>query len=245
MDERPERTLRLPKGTSVRIAKVHPAWTSVLFATNENLEVRELRRHDHDTPQLASSPPDDARNDAPLGLKWRRQNMQVTAAAFISHGNMLVVSDRGDRLLLLNYHGLQAAKRVSLVWVDHGLAHPSHVVPGAPLAELYRGSRASGQGELGLGLDEAVNVNGSSSIGGGSAMAGMSADGGIGAADIGGGIGGGSVPSLAGVASGGRGVRTVTAIVECPDVAKPDEWRSGTSLLAVSSSRGDVMLLKI
>ena len=37
-----------------------------------------------------------------LVLKWRRENMQVTAAAFIAQGNMLVVSDRGDRLLLLN-----------------------------------------------------------------------------------------------------------------------------------------------
>ena len=35
MDEKPERTLRQPKGTTLRIAKVHPAWTSVLIATNE------------------------------------------------------------------------------------------------------------------------------------------------------------------------------------------------------------------
>lgn len=41
---------------------------------------------------------------------------QVTAAAFIAQGNMLVVSDRGDRLLLLNYHGLHAAKRAILPW---------------------------------------------------------------------------------------------------------------------------------
>ena len=36
---------------------------------------------------------------------------------------MLVVSDRGDRLLLLNYHGLHAARRCVLPWAEpsHGL----------------------------------------------------------------------------------------------------------------------------
>jgi hypothetical protein len=91
----------------------------VLLASNEALEVRELRRSAADTLQLRE--PDDRRNDMGMVLKWRRDNMQVgsrrlsprrhcryqsrartvvsqvTAAAFIAQGNMLVVSDRGDR----------------------------------------------------------------------------------------------------------------------------------------------------
>jgi len=98
--------------------------------------------------------------------------MQVTAAAFIAQGNMLVVSDRGDRLLLLNYHGLHAAKRAVLTWES----------PAASKLPLWP------------------------------------ADG---------------------------SVCTVTAITECPDVARSEEWRSGVSHLAVSNSRGQVVLLKI
>ena len=45
--------------------------------------------------------------------------------------------------------------------------------------------------------------------------------------------------------SSSRRVCTVTSIVECPDVARTEEWRSGVSQLAVSSSRGDVVLIKI
>ena len=63
----------------------------MLLATNEALEVRELRQPVGDPPMLAS------RSDGtelPLSLKWRRENVQVTAAAFIAQGNMLVVSDR-------------------------------------------------------------------------------------------------------------------------------------------------------
>ena len=37
----------------------------------------------------------------------------------------------------------------------------------------------------------------------------------------------------------------VTAITECPDVARSEEWRSGVSHLAVSNSRGEVVLIKI
>ncbi|KAL1495322.1 hypothetical protein AB1Y20_017179 [Prymnesium parvum] len=96
----------------------------------------------------------------------------VTAAAFIAQGNMLVVSDRGDRLLLLNYHGLHAAKRAVLTWES----------PAASKLPLWP------------------------------------ADG---------------------------SVCTVTAITECPDVARSEEWRSGVSHLAVSNSRGQVVLLKI
>jgi len=118
MEDKAERTLMLPKGTTLRIAKVHPAWTSVLLATNEALEVRELRRCSPETLQLRE--PD----DRGLVLKWRRENMQVTAAAFIAQGNMLVVSDRGDRLLLLNYHGLHAAKRTVLPWDSPALSRP-------------------------------------------------------------------------------------------------------------------------
>lgn len=165
MEEKAERTLIMPKGSTVRIAKVHPAWTSVLLATNEALEVRELRRCSGELLQLRE--PD----DRGLAMKWRRENMQVTAAAFIAQGNMLVVSDRGDRLLLLNYHGLHAAKRVVLAW-----EHPS-------LSRLPIRPECT--------------------------------------------------------------VCTVTAITECPDVARSEEWRSGVSHLAVSNSRGEVVLVKI
>jgi len=166
MEDKAERTLMLPKGTTLRIAKVHPAWTSVLLATNEALEVRELRRCSPETLQLRE--PD----DRGLVLKWRRENMQVTAAAFIAQGNMLVVSDRGDRLLLLNYHGLHAAKRTVLPWDSPALSRPP-----------VRTSDCS--------------------------------------------------------------VCTVTAITECPDVARSEEWRSGVSHLAVSNSRGEVVFIKI
>lgn len=235
MDEKPERTLRLPKGTTVRIAKVHPAWSSVLIATNESLEVRELRRPDAETPPLASCSPkhdEGLRDDVPLALKWRRQNIQVTAAAFISHGNMLVVSDRGDRLLVLNYHGLQAAKRIVLPW-----AHP---FVAAPHASRQMDHDAGGGTTL-------VEVAGSYASGGGGAEGGVCSS--SGDSSGGGSCGGGSGAAASAVGRGGRsvprGVCIVTAIVECPDVAKTEEWRSGTSHLAVSSSTGDVVLLKI
>ena len=59
--------------------------------------------------------------------------------------------------------------------------------------------------------------------------------------------GGSSSSSGGSVGSGGRGVCTVTSIVECPDVVGrcSEEWRSGISQLAVSSSRGDVILIKV
>ena len=45
----------------------------------------------------------------------------------------------------------------------------------------------------------------------------------------------------------GGGVCTVTSIAECPDVVGrcSEEWRSGISQLAISGSRGDVILIKI
>ena len=52
-----------------------------------------------------------------------------------------------------------------------------------------------------------------------------------------------STPSSS--ASRCRGLCLVTSIVECPDVARSEEWRSGVTQLAVSSSRGDIVLLKI
>lgn len=55
--------------------QVHPAWTSVMLATNEALEVRELRRSAADTLQLRE--PDDRRINRGLVLKWRRDNLQV------------------------------------------------------------------------------------------------------------------------------------------------------------------------
>ena len=146
--------------------RVHPAWTSVLLATNEALEVREL-------PGASGGP-------TLLPLKWRRDNIQVTAAVFIAQGNMIAVSDRCDRLLLLNYHGLHAAKRCALPWAN-------------PLAAAPPVSLAAG--------DQRDPIY--------------------------------------------HGVPTVTALVECPDVARAEEWRSGVSLLAVASSRGEVLLIKI
>ena len=77
LDEKPFRTLRQPKGTVLRIAKVHPAWTSVLLATNEALEVRELRRAASGELQPPLASRDGA--EPPLHLKWRRENIQVRA----------------------------------------------------------------------------------------------------------------------------------------------------------------------
>ena len=204
LDEQPVRTFRMPSGTSIRIAKVHPAWTSALFATNEALEVRELRRPAADSPVRAGR----KESHAPLALKWRRENIQITAAAFVAQGNILVVSDRGDRLLLLNYHGLHAAKRCVLPWDQ-----PSR-----------RLSAPGGSSDAAHGHDEQEEADLQAPV----LLPGSS--------------GGGS-------SDGGdeRGVRTVTSIVECPDVVGrcAEEWRSGISHLAVSSSRGDVVLLKI
>lgn len=75
MEEKPKHTLRMPKGTTIRIAKVHPAWTSVLLATNEALEVRELKRPSGETLQLRET------KDRALPLKWRRENMQARGLA--------------------------------------------------------------------------------------------------------------------------------------------------------------------
>ncbi len=237
MCDQPDRALRFPKGTSLRIARVHPAWTSVLLATNEALEVRELIRTTDAfaSPSAAASSSIAASSSAApsasssalspvaasaapaaalphlslsasggrllagahrrsLPLKWRRENMQITAAAFIAQGNMLVVSDRGDRLLLLNYHGLHAAKRCVLPWESPHSSSP-----------------------LGLGFDDELDERAR-----GACSRGVCAG---------------------GVCTGG--VTTVTSIVECPDVAKAEEWRSGVSQLAVANSRGDVLLIKI
>jgi len=166
-------TWQFPAATVLNIAKVHPAWTSVLLATIESLEVRELRRGAGG--RRSSAPEESAASPAhgsTFALKWRRENLQVTAAAFIAQGNMLVVSDRGDRLLVLNYHGLYPAKRCNLPWVEWGRLAP-------PRPER-------------------------------------------------------------------RPICTVTAITECPDVPTVSEdWRSGASHLAVASSWGEVLLLKV
>ena len=207
LDEQPERTFRMPSGTSIRIAKVHPAWTSALFATNEALEVRELRRAAAEPPALSGRKGHESH--APLALKWRRENIQVTAAAFVAQGNILVVSDRGDRLLLLNYHGLHAAKRCVLPW-DQPSRRLSTPNAGGSSGAAHEHDEHE---EADLQAPELPGSSGCGSSGGG----------------------------------GGRGVRTVTSIVECPDVVGrcAEEWRSGISHLAVSSSRGDVVLLKI
>jgi uncharacterized membrane protein YgcG len=233
LEERPERTLRQPQGTVLRLARIHPAWTSVLLATNEALEVRELRRAPSaaDTPQLA---PREVQ-EPPLGLKWRREGMQVTAATFIAQGNMLVVSDRGDRLLVLNYHGLQAAKRCVLPW-----GQPSTGLGSAdesPPAAGHAGDQPPSDPDLAGGgaNDLAAAPPSSGHSGGHGSGAGSSAERGSGS------VGGG------GTGRGRQGVCTVTSVVECPDVVGrcSEEWRSGISQLAVSSSRGDVLLVKL
>ena len=224
LDERPERTVRQPQGTLLRIAKVHPAWTSVLLATNEALEVRELRRgHGESTPQLAGREP----VEPPLGLKWRREGMQVTAAAFIAQGNMLVVSDRGDRLLLLNYHGLHAARRCVLPW-----AEPSYgLTLGTPSGE--DGSGLDGIGSAGNGPQNDPDLQAHEQLPPPAPSSSSS--------------NGGGERGEMGERSGRGGVCTVTSVVECPDVVGrcSEEWRSGISQLAVSSSRGDVLLVKL
>ena len=262
LDERPGRTLRQPQGTHLRIAKVHPAWTSVLLATNEALEVRELSRPPgaDGALQLAghSGPPP---GELPLSLKWRREGMQVTAATFIAQGNMLVVSDRGDRLLLLNYHGLQAAKRCVLPW---GQPNSSPGLSTAPELPASLGAAAEAHAvdpDLGdAGANEAVPPQMPMPWPGppeGGAQAFQAA---LQAANGGGGGGGGIVSGGGGIAGGSgsamggrRGARgtgdvcVVTSVVECPDVVGrcSEEWRSGITQLAVSSSRGDVLLVKL
>mmetsp|Transcript_5408 Transcript_5408/g.16070 ORF Transcript_5408/g.16070 Transcript_5408/m.16070 type:complete len:478 (-) Transcript_5408:107-1540(-) len=101
-------THALRRPASLILSRVHPAWTSLLLATSEALEVRELRRSAAAATACGAPPL--------FGLKWRRDTLQVTAAAFLAQGNMLCVSDRGDRLLLLSYHGLTPAKAVALPW---------------------------------------------------------------------------------------------------------------------------------
>jgi len=219
LDEKPFRTLRQPKGTVLRIAKVHPAWTSVLLATNEALEVRELRRAASGELQPPLASRDGA--EPPLHLKWRRENIQVTAAAFLAHGNMLVVSDRGDRLLLLNYHGLHAAKRCVLPWADPYLSSPP--VRSAPPSNDSASPSNAQQPPLG---DAPLNAPAAMPLG----QPDMQSDEG---------------PSASSPPASYRGACTVTSIVECPDVARSDEWRSGVSQLAVSSSRGDVVIIKL
>ena len=244
MDETPERTLRFPPGTTLCIAKLHPAWTSVLLATNEALEVRELRRRDGEchAPLAggapASSSNDISRSGAPFSLKWRRQNIQVTAATFVSHGNMLIVSDRGDRLLILNYHGLQAAKRCVLPWA---IPQRSLEVPPPVLMDAAAGPSRLAGGGAAAGTAVARNDAGADGLDPLQAGAVGLHFGGLGYC-------GGSSSSSCRCSDHeprGRVVRTVTSIVECPDVTTAEEWRSGVSLLAVSSSRGDIILIKI
>ena len=101
----PQCELRLPQGVDVRLVMPHPAWECVLFATNEALEVRRI-----------PGPQDNVDESNAFGLRWRAEGLQVTAAVFVAKGNMLAVSDRGDRLLLLSFHGLVPAKRLHLLW---------------------------------------------------------------------------------------------------------------------------------
>ena len=264
------RTHRLPAGTEIKLAKVHPAWTSVLIATNEYIEVRALQRPDA-APGAAGGSNLTIFNDGscvaegssstysggngrdgggssssyssscPVTLekKWRKDNIQITAACFIAQGNMLAVSDRGDRLLLLNYHGLHAAKRCVLPWGQPSKSLSSAAA--APSAAVGDGmALEEGPGYLGEPPPEAHGANGEPA-------GGAPAGGNIHPA-CGGAAGSSSSSSGNGSVHGsGGGVCTVTSIAECPDVVGrcSEEWRSGISQLAISGSRGDVILIKI
>ena len=76
-----------------------------------------------------------------LSLRWRREGMQVTAMAFASHGNLIVCSDRGDRLLIMTYHGLYPAKLCPLPWsqAPRALRLPAREAPSRE-AQLVAGS---------------------------------------------------------------------------------------------------------
>ena len=254
MEDTPQYAHDLPDGVVLRLCLVHPTWSSVLLATNEALEVRELRPagtaavplmlHGHNDGGAgvggrSGGAGGDLRGSANRGLalKWRRDNMQVTAAAFLAQGNMLVVSDRGDRLLLLNYHGLHAAKRLVLPW-----AAPSRPLasPAGSSCLARSSSPSSGLG----GAADAVGASGGSS----SSSASMPIDGPppspdspLGVASGGGGVDGGG----GSLRSGGGGVYLVTAITECPDVTRSDAHCTGVSHLAVANSHGDIVFLKV
>jgi hypothetical protein len=162
----------------------------------------------------------------------------VTAATFVSHGNMLIVSDRGDRLLILNYHGLQAAKRCVLPWA---IPQRSLEVPPPVLMDAAAGPSRLAGGGAAAGTAVARNDAGADGLDPLQAGAVGLHFGGLGYC-------GGSSSSSCRCSDHeprGRVVRTVTSLVECPDVTTAEEWRSGVSLLAVSSSRGDIILIKI
>tara|TARA_B110001450_G_scaffold61192_1_gene57980 strand:- start:3928 stop:5274 length:1347 start_codon:yes stop_codon:yes gene_type:complete len=102
----PQCEFHQPRGVDLLLALPHPTWEYALFATNEALEVRRI--------------PTPSENDASkaLNLRWRFDGMQVTAATFVAKGNMLSVSDRGDRLLLLISHGLLPVKMFYFSWLN-------------------------------------------------------------------------------------------------------------------------------
>ena len=135
----PEHTLFQPRGDEVRLAMVHPSWRSVLLATNEALEVRQLV--DRSATGGASSTPQQQ-----LGIVQRRE-MQVTAACFAVEGSRLVVSDRGDRLLVFVYDGLQPSVQVVL----HPFT-PSICRPVSSMVEFFH-TVASGSAYLAVGSD--------------------------------------------------------------------------------------------
>ena len=103
-----------------------------------------------------------------LALKWRRENLQVTAAAFVAQGNMIVVSDRGDRLLLLTHHGLHAATRCVLPWANPTLGtqlrHTRHSSPAgaaasSPAAAAAAAAASSCTASSSIGCGEGVRLN--------------------------------------------------------------------------------------
>jgi len=205
---KPLETLVLPESSRLRLSRVSPDWTALLIGTDEALELRDLRRP-NDVRRRSS---DGGSAGSLLSLRWRRDNMQVTAAAFISRGRMLCVSDRGDRLLIFSVDGPTPVKACSLPWHSWGRGVSSLTEP------LHDADSTHGDGAS-TSLD--------------------------------------SIPIIerSGSAKHGR-LCVVTAITECPEVRVGDGRGGSPSFpaisapdtcthLAVSSSQGDVALIKI
>lgn len=121
----PLRTLTVPDPSRIVLSRVHPTWDSLFIATDDAIELRELGATGADAPATLLRRSAAEAGGPLLSLRWRRDNIQVTAAAFVSSGSMLCVSDRGDRLLLFAAYGPAPVKACSLPWLRWGQAVPS------------------------------------------------------------------------------------------------------------------------
>jgi len=140
----PLRTLSVPEPSRIVLSRVHPTWDSLFLATNESIELRELGTA-ADAPRRSAAV---SEADGPLlSLRWRRDNMQVTAAAFVSNGSMLCVSDRGDRLLFFTTRRPAPVKVCTLPWLRWGQAVPSLTEP------LLEGDSPRAEGSAGASYD--------------------------------------------------------------------------------------------